>query len=198
MKATNYKRWGWDRSSNVRLLFEGDLARPGHPPHMETLNKQGECVPKLRCHICRTLISYHNSSWTCVATHIQSHSITTAQDIVALDALASASEVNVKPCPIHKLPIAGSFLEYLHLGNDIRQRLSPVVITQTATTFGIVRSHTNATATQQDCERGCSECTPHTVYHTKILHYRNPLTTPVDRSGKKSTVHSYISDTHFF
>ena len=31
VKVTNYKRWGWDRSSNERMLFEGDPARPGHP-----------------------------------------------------------------------------------------------------------------------------------------------------------------------
>ena len=30
-KTTNVKRWGWDRSSEVRTLFEGDPARPGPP-----------------------------------------------------------------------------------------------------------------------------------------------------------------------
>ena len=82
-KTTNIKRWGWDRSSEVRTLFEGDPARPGHPLHVETENKLGDCVLKIRCHICRSLISYHNSSWTSAATHIRSHNITTAQDIAA-------------------------------------------------------------------------------------------------------------------
>ena len=38
------------------------------------------------------------------ATHIRSHNITTAQDIAATDALASESEANGEPFPIHKLP----------------------------------------------------------------------------------------------
>ena len=63
-KTTNIKRWGWDQSSEVRKLFEGDPARPGHPLHVEIENKLGDCVLKIRCSICRSLISYHNSSWT--------------------------------------------------------------------------------------------------------------------------------------
>ena len=68
-KTTNVKRWEWDRSSEVRTLFKGDPSRLGHPLHVEIENKLGDCVLKLRCHICRSLISYHNSSWTCAATH---------------------------------------------------------------------------------------------------------------------------------
>ena len=50
VKATNYKRWGWDRSSDVRMLFEGDPARPRSPsPCGNVSNKQGECVLKIRC-----------------------------------------------------------------------------------------------------------------------------------------------------
>ena len=67
-------------------------------------NKLGDCVLKIRCLICRSLISYHNSSWTCAATHIQSHNIVTAQDIAATTALASESEANGEAFPIHKLP----------------------------------------------------------------------------------------------
>ena len=77
-KTTNFKRWGWDRSSEVRTLFEGDPARLGHPLHVETENKLGDCVLKIRCRICRSLISHHNSSWTSAATHIRSHNIATA------------------------------------------------------------------------------------------------------------------------
>ena len=36
VKHANYKRWGWDRSSDVRTLFEGDPARLGHPLHVQT------------------------------------------------------------------------------------------------------------------------------------------------------------------
>ena len=70
IKHANYKRRGWDQSSDVRMLFESDPARPSHPLRVEIENKLGDCVLKTRCCICRSLISYHNSSWTCVATHI--------------------------------------------------------------------------------------------------------------------------------
>ena len=89
MKTTNYKRWGWDQSSNVQMLFEGDPTRPSHPLHVETSNKQGECMLRIRYRICRTLISYYNSSWTYATTHIRSHNIITTQDIAAADALVS-------------------------------------------------------------------------------------------------------------
>ena len=39
-----------------------------------------------------------------MATHIWSHNIVTAQDIVATAALVSESEANVEAFPIHKLP----------------------------------------------------------------------------------------------
>ena len=47
VEATNYKRWGWDRSSDVRTLFEGEPATPSRPLCVETSNKQGECVLKI-------------------------------------------------------------------------------------------------------------------------------------------------------
>ena len=103
-KTTNIKRWGWDRSSKVRTLFEGDPARPGHPLCVETENKLGDCGLKIRCCICRALISYHNSSWTSAATHIRSHNITTAQNVAAAAALAAESKANGEAFPIHKLP----------------------------------------------------------------------------------------------
>ena len=103
-KTTNNKRWGWDQSSKVRTFFEGDLARPGHPLRVEIENKLGDYVLKIRCHICRSLISYHNSSWTSAATHIRFHNITTAQDIAVAAALAAKSEANGEAFPIHKLP----------------------------------------------------------------------------------------------
>ena len=86
------------------MLFEGDPASLGHPLHVETENKLGDCVLKIRCRICRSLISYHNSSWTCAAAHIRSHNIATAQDIAAAATLASESEANGEAFPIHKLP----------------------------------------------------------------------------------------------
>ena len=88
----------------MRMLFQGDPARLGHPFHVEIENKLGDCVLKIRCHICRSLISYHNSSWTSTATHIRSHNIAIAQDIAAAAALASESEANGEAFPIHKLP----------------------------------------------------------------------------------------------
>ena len=59
---------------------------------------------KIRCRICRSLISYHNSSWTYAATHIRSHNIATAQDIAVAAALAAESKANGEAFPIHKLP----------------------------------------------------------------------------------------------
>ena len=85
------------------MLFQGDPARPGHPLHVETKNKLGDCVLKIRCRICRSLISYHNSSWTYAVTHIRSHNIAIAQDIAAAT-LASESKDNGEAFPIHKLP----------------------------------------------------------------------------------------------
>ena len=96
-KTTNVKRWGWDRSSEVRTLFAGDPARPGHPLRVETENKLGDCVLKIRCRICRSLISYHNSSWTSAATHIRSHNIATAQDIAAAAALLLSLRPMARP-----------------------------------------------------------------------------------------------------
>ena len=104
VKHANYKRWGWDRSSDVWTLFKGVPARQGHPLRVEIENKLGDCVLKIRCRICRSLISYHNSSWTYAATHIWYHNIATAQDITTAAALASKSEANGEAFPIHKLP----------------------------------------------------------------------------------------------
>ena len=88
----------------MRTLFEGDPARPGHPLHVEIENKLGDYVLKIRCRICRSLVSYYNSSWACTATHIRSHNIVTTQDIAVAAALASESEANGEAFPIHKLP----------------------------------------------------------------------------------------------
>ena len=70
---------------------------------METENKLGDYVLKIRCCICRSLISYHNSSWTSAATHIRSHNNTTAQNAAAATALAAEFEANGEAFPIHKL-----------------------------------------------------------------------------------------------
>ena len=86
------------------MLFEGDLARPSHPLRMEIENRLGDCMLKIGCRICCSLISYYNNSWTYTATHIRSHNIAAAQDIAAATALASQSEANGEAFPIHKLP----------------------------------------------------------------------------------------------
>ena len=86
------------------ILFQGDPARLSHPLRMETENKLGDCVLKIRCRIYCFLISYHNSSWTSTTTHIRSHNIATAQDIAATAALAAESKANGEAFPIHKLP----------------------------------------------------------------------------------------------
>ena len=54
-----------------------------------------------------------------------------------------------------------SFLEYSHLGNDRRQRLSSDFVAQWAATFGVMRSHTDALATEIGSRKGAvRECTP--------------------------------------
>ena len=100
------KREGWVRASDVRVLFEEDPNRPGYPLRVETINKSGVCVMKIRCRICRHLFSYHNSSWTCASNHILSHNIQTVDDVVAAAALATDCEANSEPFPMHKLPTA--------------------------------------------------------------------------------------------
>ena len=59
VKHANCKRWGWDQSPDVPMLSEGDPDRPGHPLRVEIENKLGDCVLKIRCRICYSLISYH-------------------------------------------------------------------------------------------------------------------------------------------
>ena len=86
------------------MFFEDDPARTSHPLCVETLNKQGACVLKIKYCICGTLISYHNSSRTCAENHILPHSIGTSQVIVATAALASEYEANGEPFSIYKLP----------------------------------------------------------------------------------------------
>ena len=44
------------------------------------------------------------------------------------------------------MTVTASFLEYLRLGNDRRQRLSSEFVAQLAATFGVRRNHTNAFA----------------------------------------------------
>ena len=84
------------------MLFEDDPARLGHPLHVETSNKQGACMLKNRCRSCRTLISYHNSSWIYAATPVLSHNTATPQDIAAAAAFASEYEANGELFPIYK------------------------------------------------------------------------------------------------
>ena len=57
--------------------------------------------------------------------------------------------------------VAASFLEYSRLGNDRRQRLSSDFVAQWAATFGVMRSHTDALATETRSRKGAvRECTP--------------------------------------
>ena len=101
MKTANYhKRGGWDGSLGIRILFEDGPTRLGQPLRMEMSNKQGVYVLKIRCCICRTLISYHNNPWMYAATHILSHNVPTPQDIVVATVLAAECEANGEPIPI--------------------------------------------------------------------------------------------------
>lgn len=111
------KKEEWGRSSEVRLLFEEDPQRRGHPSRIETTNKAGKVVYKIRCRICRNLYAFHNSSWTTASNHILSHNLFTLNDIVAADNLATEAEKNGEPFPLHKLPSAPSTKP---CGGDVR------------------------------------------------------------------------------
>lgn len=93
------KKYGWNQAANVQILFEDDRARLGYPLYMETMNKKGTCVLKIKCYIYNHSLSYHNST----SNHILSHNLTTAQGIVAATTLATESTANGEPFLIHKL-----------------------------------------------------------------------------------------------
>ena len=58
VQTPNYRGGGWDRSSDVQMLFEDEPARPSRPLCVEILNKHGAYVLKIRYRICCTLIPY--------------------------------------------------------------------------------------------------------------------------------------------
>ena len=51
---------------------------------IETKNKAGKVVHKVRCRIFKNLFSYHNSSWTTASNHVLLHNIYTIEDIASL------------------------------------------------------------------------------------------------------------------
>ena len=85
-------------------MFQEDPQRPGHPLKIETKNKAGKVVDKIRCRICKNLFSYHNSSWTIASNHGLSHNIYTIEDIASATLLVGQAEQNGEPFPIHMLP----------------------------------------------------------------------------------------------
>ena len=59
---TSIKNKKWDGPLDVRILFEDDLARSGHPLCVETMNNQGFYVLKIKCCICSNFLSYYSTS----------------------------------------------------------------------------------------------------------------------------------------
>ena len=98
------KKEQWTRCSEVCSLFQEDPQRPGQPLKIETKNKAGKFVHKIRCRICKNLFSYYNSSWTTASNHVLSHNIYTIEDIAYATLLASQAEQSGEPFPIHMLP----------------------------------------------------------------------------------------------
>ena len=78
--------------------------KAGHQLKIETKNKAGKVVHKIRCRICKNLFSYHNSSWTTASNHVVSHNIYTIEDIASAALLASQAEQSGEPFPIYTLP----------------------------------------------------------------------------------------------
>ena len=97
------KKGQWIRCSEVRSLFQEDPQRPGNPLKIETKNKAGKVVHKIRCRICKNLFSYHNSSWTTASNHVLSHNIYTIEDIASVALLAREAEQSGERFPIHTL-----------------------------------------------------------------------------------------------
>ena len=75
-----------------------------HPLKIETKNKAGKVVHKIKCRICKNLFSYQNSSWTTASNHVLSHNIDTIENIAFVALLASQPEQSGEPFPIHILP----------------------------------------------------------------------------------------------
>ena len=98
------KKEQWTRCLEVCSLFQKDPQRPGHTLKIETKNKAGKAVHKIRCRICKNLFLYHNSSWTTVSNHVLSHNIYMIEDIASAALLASQAEQSGEPFPIHMLP----------------------------------------------------------------------------------------------
>ena len=81
--ALSGKKQQWNRYSEVCNLFQEDPRRLGHPLKIETKNRAGKVVPKIRYRMCKNLFLYHNSSWTIASNHILSHKIYTMEDIAS-------------------------------------------------------------------------------------------------------------------
>ena len=103
-RAVSGKKEQWIRCSEVRSLFQEDPQRLGHPLKIETKNKAGKVVHKIRCRICKNLFSYHNSSWTTASNHILSHNIYMIEDIASAALLANQAEQSGEPFPLHMFP----------------------------------------------------------------------------------------------
>ena len=102
--ALSGKKEQWTRCWEVRSLFQEDPQRLGHPLKIETKNKAGKVVHKIRFRICKNLFSYHNLSWTTTNNHVLSHNIYMIEDIASAALLASQAKQSGEPFPIHMLP----------------------------------------------------------------------------------------------
>ena len=103
MRALLGEKEQWTRCSEVRSLFQEDPQRLGHPLKIETNNKAGKVVHKIKCQVCKNLFLCHSSSWTTTSNHVLSHNIYTIEDIASVALLASQAEQSGEPFPIHML-----------------------------------------------------------------------------------------------
>ena len=85
-------------------MFQEDPKRLGQVLKIETKNKAGKIVHKIRCRKCKNLFLYHNSSWTIVSNHILPYNSYMIEDIASTTLLANQAEQSGKPFPIHMLP----------------------------------------------------------------------------------------------
>ena len=101
---TSHQKGTVDSMSKVRSFLKEDPHRLGQPFKIETKNKAGTVVQKIRSSIHRSLLLYHNSSLTTATNHIMLQNISSIQDIASTALFTRQAEQNGEPFSTHVLP----------------------------------------------------------------------------------------------
>ena len=103
-RALPSKKEQWNPCQEVRNFEKEDPHRLGQPLEIETKNKIGRIVHKIRSSIRRSLLLYHNSSSTMASSHIMPQNISSVEDIASAALFTSQAKQNGEPFPTHILP----------------------------------------------------------------------------------------------